>query len=228
MKIPKKGAPKKGQRMHQILKPLDYRIMPWRNGQGTTVEIAIDPPGQSSQSSQTQFNWRLSIATIGISGPFSAFPGYDRTLVPLAGGAVTLTHEIPGQSPPNPPTSGPLKLFQPYRFSGDWQTSCDVTDNMARDFNVMTNRQWGKTDVHSKIIPADDQVVVTSNANIAFLVCIATGVKVSIPKGPEGLFLDVEETLRFDRGSSPLPFSFVVESGPREGRLLIVELFAKR
>ena len=50
---------------------------PWKNGGGCTTEIAIAPPGASLDA----FEWRISLATIAASGPFSAFPGVDRTLV---------------------------------------------------------------------------------------------------------------------------------------------------
>ena len=43
--------------------------MPWRNGGGTTSEIVVEPgPGG-------RFHFRLSIADVEASGPFSGFPG---------------------------------------------------------------------------------------------------------------------------------------------------------
>lgn len=54
---------------------------PWRNGGGVTRDVAIFPPGAGDDD----FLWRVSIATIDTAGPFSAFPGADRLLVPLAG-----------------------------------------------------------------------------------------------------------------------------------------------
>ncbi|MGY2080098.1 HutD/Ves family protein [Modestobacter sp. SYSU DS0657] len=43
--------------------------IPWRNGGGRTRELHAGD------------GWRLSVATISAVGPFSAFPGRDRTLV---------------------------------------------------------------------------------------------------------------------------------------------------
>ena len=51
--------------------------MPWKNGGGETAEIAVSPPGAALDD----FDWRLSMARVETDGPFSAFPGIDRTLV---------------------------------------------------------------------------------------------------------------------------------------------------
>jgi len=58
--------------------------MPWKNGLGRTAEIARAP------TTGDGFDWRISIATIGSDGAFSAFAGCDRTLVPIAGGGLAL------------------------------------------------------------------------------------------------------------------------------------------
>lgn len=56
-----------------VIRANDYREMPWRNGRGITEEIFLEPaPGG--------FAWRLSRAVVAEDGPFSPFPGCDRTL----------------------------------------------------------------------------------------------------------------------------------------------------
>lgn len=64
---------------------------PWRNGGGVTRDVAIFPPGAGDDD----FLWRVSIATIDTAGPFSAFPGVDRLLLPLTG---TLALTIDGDN----------------------------------------------------------------------------------------------------------------------------------
>jgi len=49
-------------------------VSPWRNGGGETREILSWPPGK------TDFDSRASIATIPQDGPFSSFPGNDRSI----------------------------------------------------------------------------------------------------------------------------------------------------
>lgn len=110
------------------LTPADYRVMPWKNGQGTTTEIAAFPPGAGLDT----FTWRISIADIATSGPFSSFPGIDRIVLQTAGDPMTLHHE--GHSPRR------LTLLSPVRFPGELVTRGEVPTPPVRDFNVMTRR----------------------------------------------------------------------------------------
>ena len=64
--------------------PGDYRLMPWKNGLGTTTEIAIHP-AEADLAGQP-FDWRVSMADVTTDGEFSRFPGYDRSI--LHGGRV--------------------------------------------------------------------------------------------------------------------------------------------
>lgn len=111
----------------QHLRPADYRVMPWRNGQGTTTEIAAEPPGAGLDT----FTWRISMAEVLVSGPFSRFPGVERVLIQTAGEVMTLTHEARAHHR--------LAPFQPHRFAGEWETAA-VVSGPVRDFNVMTRR----------------------------------------------------------------------------------------
>src|SRR5262245_64441943 len=105
--------------------------MPWKNGLGTTREIAIDPPGASM--SDAGFRWRLSIADVAQSGPFSAFPGIDRTIMVIKGNGMVLS--VGGRRPQRLD-----KCFVPYEFSGDAPTDCQLIDGAIKDFNLMVNR----------------------------------------------------------------------------------------
>lgn len=113
------------------LTPADYRVMPWKNGQGTTTEIAAFPPGAGLDS----FTWRISIAEIAASGPFSSFPGIDRILLQTAGEPMTLVHQDDAIS-----TACRLTLLSPVRFPGERIVHGDVATPPVRDFNVMTRR----------------------------------------------------------------------------------------
>ena len=72
------GQRRRGMR---LIGPADYRHMPWKNGGGVTIEIAVSPSGSSLDT----FDWRVSMATVIEPGPFSSFPGIDRTLCVLTG-----------------------------------------------------------------------------------------------------------------------------------------------
>ena len=104
--------------------------MPWKNGLGSTTELLIDPPGASLADG---FLWRLSMAAVADSGPFSRFPGIDRTLLLLAGNGLELDHGGHGRAW----LRGPL---EPVAFDGGWPTQGRLLDGPCRDFNVMSDR----------------------------------------------------------------------------------------
>ncbi|WP_150308063.1 HutD/Ves family protein [Planctomonas psychrotolerans] len=72
---------------HAVLRAADRSIVPWRNGRGTTVDVARDPVGGGTEG----FDWRISIATIDGDGEFSRFPQVDRVLVPLSAEGLRLS-----------------------------------------------------------------------------------------------------------------------------------------
>jgi len=109
------------------LTPRDYRTVPWRNGGGSTTEIAIEPGGPGG------FLWRLSIAEVAASGPFSDFAGYERTLLLLDGAGFVLRF---AEAPPR--RVG--RRLEPFTFDGGWHAQCDLVDGPARDLNLMVAR----------------------------------------------------------------------------------------
>jgi environmental stress-induced protein Ves len=104
-----------------------YRRMPWKNGAGTTSEIAVFPAGASLD----EFDWRLAIADLDRSGPFSSFPGVDRRLMLLPPGEVTL--EIDGRQQ----AMAPLDVVA---FPGESAVSAHLAAGPARDLNLMLRR----------------------------------------------------------------------------------------
>ncbi|KAI9012035.1 hypothetical protein CLU79DRAFT_805956 [Phycomyces nitens] len=59
----------------------DYRKQAWKNGLGTTTEIAIYPP--NTDFKKDPFLWRLSVTETRSDSTFCIFPGYDCTMVVL-------------------------------------------------------------------------------------------------------------------------------------------------
>jgi len=109
--------------------------MPWKNGLGATTEIAIHPPG----AALNDFVWRVSIADVRASGPFSTFPGHDRILVQIEGAPMTLSHDGGDEHR--------LRLLEPYRFGGELVARCTVDGPAARDFGVIVRRERASADV---------------------------------------------------------------------------------
>ena len=116
------------------LRPENYRVMPWKNGGGSTTEIAIYP--ETSDISSTGFIWRVSIAEVAVDGPFSRFPGIDRHIMTIAGHGMRLEAELRA-------TIDLSQRFVPRQFSGDWDVEGRLVDGPVRDFNLMVARTRG-------------------------------------------------------------------------------------
>lgn len=117
---------------------------PWKNGGGSTREIACWPQGAGMES----FGWRMSVATIAQAGPFSAFPGIDRQIMLLDGDGVHL-HSADGQI-----DHGMDQRWLPFSFSGDVALDCRLLGGTSTDFNVMTRRgQWSaELQIHAQAV----------------------------------------------------------------------------
>ena len=118
----------------------------WKNGGGSTREVLCWPPGAGLDA----FDWRVSIATIATTGPFSVFTGIDRTIMLLEGDGVLLTNGTGGAV--NHRLTQP---FEPFAFSGDLGVDCTLLGGPSIDFNVMSRRGRGVADVH--VIAAAEQ-----------------------------------------------------------------------
>lgn len=116
--------------------------MPWKNGGGETAEIAVFPPDADLSS----FHWRISMATVAVDGPFSTFPGIDRTLTILSGDGMKL--DIEGKDEVIlSPASDPLS------FPADTPTTARLSNATVVDFNVMTRRGICSHSVRREILP---------------------------------------------------------------------------
>src|SRR5882757_7248707 len=90
-----------------LLHAADRALQPWKNGGGTTQEVAAFPPG----SAMDNFDWRVSIAEVRQAGPFSCFEWVDRVLAVIAGELVLTVANM------QPLTMAPGDT--PYAFPGD-------------------------------------------------------------------------------------------------------------
>jgi len=103
--------------------------MPWKNGGGETVEVFVHP----QSAGLSDFGWRVSMATVATDGPFSVFPGIDRTLAVLSGDGMALSIEGFNDRLLTPAS-------QPLPFPADAPTTARLTEGPIIDLNVMTRR----------------------------------------------------------------------------------------
>ncbi len=108
----------------QIIRKSSFVSVPWKNGGGITHEAMRVP------ETGDPFLWRVSIAHIDSSGPFSDFSGYQRIMVLLRGTGVTLRFNA-GE------TRELRSVGQLVEFDGAGQTYCELLDGPCVDFNLM-------------------------------------------------------------------------------------------
>lgn len=121
----------------QIIPRSSYQRMPWKNGKGLTEEVIVAPLGSTMET----FDWRLSIAHVGEDGPFSIFPGVDRSIALLDGEGLRL--DLP---------NGDSKVLRPYgepfAFAGEWAISSSNIGGPTIDLNIMTRRGCYQHSMH--------------------------------------------------------------------------------
>lgn len=110
--------------MMQLLDPARYRRMPWANGRGQTTEIA-------RADDDNGLLWRLSMAQVVEDGPFSLFPGIDRSLTVIDGPGFTLAGNGWRRR---------ADLLVPVGFAGDVPVAAQAVAGAAVDVNVMWRR----------------------------------------------------------------------------------------
>ncbi len=107
----------------------EHLKMPWKNGLGITREVISRPASDGSGG----FDWRISLATVGASDPFSIFAGIDRTIAVLEGDGMLLT--VDGRQEP------PLTVASvPFVFSGEAEVQADCIGGETLDLNMMSRR----------------------------------------------------------------------------------------
>ncbi len=101
----------------------DFKVMPWANGRGQTVEMfRMDRDGA--------LLWRISRAAVVEDGPFSVLPGVDRNLTVISGPGFDLAGAGRFRADP----------LQPVEFSGDLALRAEGVTAVCEDFNVMVRR----------------------------------------------------------------------------------------
>lgn len=167
------------------------REEPWRNGGGVTRTVA-------RREHDGRMFWRISIADISGSGPFSRFDGVEREAVLVAGGGLWLCGDW---------GSAALgAVGDRVRFPGEAAVHAQLSRPFARLWNVMTDRLSARCDVRVGCstlerfgpIPEGALFVLAGAADV-----LVDGELVVTLNADEGLvFEDWEETmvLRFHDG----------------------------
>lgn len=129
----------------QHLTPADYQAVPWKNGKGTTLELASEQSAQVAKSAD--FRWRISIADMVESAEFSSFTGVGRILTVIEGHGLRLE----GESFEKPLSCMPYK---PVAFTGSVSCFGRLLDGSVKNFNVMVDETSAHAAVAVREVPA--------------------------------------------------------------------------
>jgi len=141
----------------RIIDSRTAKQLPWKNGQGVTLELAIAPPGAELHD----FDWRISSAKVENAGAFSLFPGIDRSLGLLSGEGLRL--ELPEQVSLRLDRHNPIQSFP-----GELQIQAELLGGAVCDFNLMTRRgRWQQRLEYRRI--RGEQLI--DGAEVVFIYC---------------------------------------------------------
>ena len=132
----------------------DLPIIPWKNGGGVTREIT----SAKDDKTGADFLWRVSIATISASGPFSRFDDVDRTIAVLSGNGIRLSH---ADGTTELTTSAP-----PYAFAGETPVYADVIAGETSDLNAMSLRHRFRQDMRMHLVSHETTIQSTADHSV--------------------------------------------------------------
>jgi len=111
----------------QIIRKSSFAATPWKNGGGITHEALRVP------ASGDPFRWRVSVAHIDMSGPFSDFAEYNRKMVLLQGAGIELRF-----------ADGVNKTLRNVgelaEFDGAISVHCELLKGPCVDLNLMVSK----------------------------------------------------------------------------------------
>ncbi|MEU5806039.1 HutD family protein [Streptomyces sp. NPDC047718] len=166
MHVVRGGAAVPGGSRVRVLRAGDRPAVAWKNGGGVTREIAAWPEGAGVDD----FVWRVSLAEVAADGPFSAFPGVDRTLTLAEGTGMDLTvggaRRVVGER------------FAPQDFPGDAPTDCRLLAGPVVNFNVMYRR--GAAPAETAVVRGSLALTAAPD-EILLVVALEGGARIELP-----------------------------------------------
>jgi uncharacterized protein len=161
--------------MITLLQPAGYRRTPWKNGGGTTVDIA----------EQGEL-WRFGRTPISAPGPFSDYAGFDRLQVLVAGRGLVL--ETPG---------GEIDVrapFKPVRFKGETPITSRLEAGPVEVVNLIGKRSTVAIDL--RVVHKGQSVPLGDGTHLAYAAAGAARV--------DGREVPADHCLRIDGGPAML------------------------
>ncbi|ASO72904.1 HutD family protein [Acinetobacter baumannii] len=163
--------------------------MLWKNGAGFTLEIA-------RSQGEADFEWRISMADVTTSGPFSLFPNKQRIISVLDGqGMVLHVDNLPAKK---------LKQGDIFAFHGESQVQSGLVDGAIRDLNLI----YDPAKFHARfqwLNEAAEQAFISS-ADLIFI--FNQGGETEVNVDDDFVQLAAHETLKIEKKSGVTSINF--------------------
>lgn len=193
--------------MIQKLTAQDYKKMPWKNGQGFTLELA-----RSHGEGLENFDWRVSIADVKSAGSFSFFPNKQRIIGVLEGTGIVL------QIDKSPPVSLLQKQF--HAFNGESDVYAELINEAIRDFNLIYNPE--KYSARLQWVSCESVSSWISNGNCVLIFNLQGKLELQVD-GQRSVLNDFE-TLLIEKTGAPAQY---IASPEHHGDFCVIELFER-
>lgn len=188
----------------------DHVEMPWKNGAGTTREVV-------RENDQAKPYWRLSLATVDKSGPFSIIPGCTRLILLLEGQPMTL-HFDDGEVMP-------LESQKPQRFSCERPLRAILpAAGERRDLNLIWNDD--AFDANVQVVTFAGQLKLDSSAAYRTIVIVTKGTSLTSVNGGTAQEIVAGDTLVIGHQDSPCQPSLSFQAA--EAELVLFRLYKQR
>lgn len=175
----------------RIIRKSSFTPKPWKNGGGVTHE-AIRVPADGEE-----FEWRVSVARIEASGPFSDFAAYNRKMVLLEGDGVELEFGRSGRRTLR--RSGDLA-----EFDGALATHCRLLGGPCVDLNLMVAKSCAATVGVQRLSGAQATLSASaSSAEVTLIFSIDAAIEVTAP-GAESLLFEPWDLGLLSNGSAQI------------------------
>lgn len=166
--------------MIELIRADQYTKMLWKNGAGFTLEIA-------RSQGEADFDWRISMADVTTSGPFSLFPNKQRIITVLDGQGIGLHVD-------NLPVKA-LKQGDIFAFHGESQVQSELVDGAIRDLNLI----YDSAKFHARFQRVDGTEAQTflSSADLIFI--FNQGDETQVNVDDHSVQLAAHETLKIEK-----------------------------
>ncbi len=190
----------------KCLRQEDYKVVPWKNGLGTTLELASALAAGSENTAG--FLWRISIADMVQSNEFSLFPNTSRVLTVVSGEGMVLKEKEAGNSHACLP-------FNPVSFPGSTALYGELMHGPVQNFNVMVDSRCASAVV--RVIETAGDISLFGSVNYFYLlpgscaVSFSSGEGAMVVRAGESYLTEASGNIRVDRvqAEAELPLKFM-------------------